>query len=156
MGRQADSHVVRAGQVAAAFTASHLWPGEGWNFVFGQASLAERVGVWSIYRNGEPDQGAAEFRLCLLRTMQTATHEIGHMWTMQHCTAYECNLCGCNNRAEADRRPIAACPECVAKIWWACQCEPMDRYRQLADFCTRQGLKDQAAFYEKSLATIGK
>ena len=31
-----------------ALTTSDLWPGEGWNFVFGQASLSERVGVWSI------------------------------------------------------------------------------------------------------------
>ena len=33
-----------------ALTTSDLWPGEGWNFVFGQASLSERVGVWSIAR----------------------------------------------------------------------------------------------------------
>ena len=50
-----------------AFTASDLWPGEGWNFVFGQASSNDRVGVWSISRNGDPDAGEAEFRLCLLR-----------------------------------------------------------------------------------------
>ena len=31
--------------VSLAFTTSDLWPGEGWNFVFGQASLSERVGV---------------------------------------------------------------------------------------------------------------
>ena len=30
-----------------AFTAMDLWPGDGWNFVFGQASLRRRVGVWS-------------------------------------------------------------------------------------------------------------
>ena len=29
-----------------ALTASDLWPGEGWNFVFGQADLHDRVGVW--------------------------------------------------------------------------------------------------------------
>ena len=34
--------------VYIALTTSDLWPGEGWNFVFGQASLTERVGVWSI------------------------------------------------------------------------------------------------------------
>jgi len=32
--------------VYIAFTASDLWPGRGWNFVFGQASLRRRVGVW--------------------------------------------------------------------------------------------------------------
>jgi archaemetzincin len=72
-----------------ALTASDLWPGEGWNFVFGQASLAQRVGVWSIYRNGDPAKNAAAFRLCLLRTLKTATHEIGHMFSMLHCTAHE-------------------------------------------------------------------
>ena len=29
-----------------AFTSSDLWPGEGWNFVFGQASMEGRIGVW--------------------------------------------------------------------------------------------------------------
>src|SRR5262249_17601414 len=31
-----------------ALTASDLWPAKGWNFVFGQANLRERTGVWSI------------------------------------------------------------------------------------------------------------
>ena len=39
-----------------AFTSSDLWPGEGWNFVFGQASMDDRIGVWSTYRNGDPQQ----------------------------------------------------------------------------------------------------
>ena len=65
-----------------AFTASDLWPGEGWNFVYGQASTSDRVGVWSINRNGDPDAGEAEFRLCLLRAMKTATHETGHMFSL--------------------------------------------------------------------------
>ena len=51
-----------------AFTSSDLWPGEGWNFVFGQASMEDRVGVWSIFRNGDPKK---DFSLCLRRTIQT-------------------------------------------------------------------------------------
>jgi len=46
-----------------ALTTSDLWPGEGWNFVFGQASLRDRVGVWSIYRNGDPAESEEAFRL---------------------------------------------------------------------------------------------
>ena len=138
-----------------AFTASDLWPGEGWNFVFGQASLRERVGVWSIYRNGDPDQGAAAFRLCLLRTLKTATHETGHMFSMRHCTAYECNMCGSNNRPESDRRPLALCAECVAKVCWAGSVEPVPRYRKLSAFCTAQGLKTEAAFYDRSIRALG-
>lgn len=138
-----------------AFTTSDLWPGRGWNFVFGQASLRERVGVWSIYRNGDPDESPAAFRLCLLRTMKTATHETGHMFSMHHCTAYECNMCGSNHREESDRRPIACCPECVAKLWWITGSDPVARYRKLAAFCEKQGLEGEAAFYRKSLQALG-
>ena len=138
-----------------AFTATDLWPGEGWNFVFGQASLRERVGVWSIYRNGDPDAGAAAFRLCLLRTLKTASHETGHMFSILHCTAYECNMCGCNSRSESDRRPLALCAECVAKVCYAGSADPVGRYRKLSAFCTAQGLKTEAAFYDRSIRALG-
>ena len=42
-----------------AVTARDLWPGDGWNFVFGEANLRARFGVLSIYRNGHPAKGAA-------------------------------------------------------------------------------------------------
>jgi archaemetzincin len=138
-----------------AFTASDLWPGRGWNFVFGQASLRQRVGVWSIYRNGEPDRDPAAFRLCLLRTIKTATHETGHMFSMRHCTAYECNMCGSNHRQESDRRPIACCPECVAKVCWATRTELLPRYGKLLEFARTHGLKDAAETYEKSIKALG-
>lgn len=137
-----------------AFTASDLWPGKGWNFVFGQASLRERVGVWSIYRNGEPDEGEEEFRLCLRRTLKTATHETGHMFSMQHCTKYECNLCGSNHREESDRQPLEVCPECVAKICWATGCDPVKRFEDLAEFCKEQKLETEAEFYERSMEAV--
>ena len=133
-----------------AFTASDLWPGKGWNFVFGQASLRQRVGVWSIYRNGDPGISAAAFRLCLLRTMKTATHETGHMFSMLHCTAWECNMCGSNNRQESDRRPLALCPQCLSKVCWATQTSPLPRFSALGAFCKKHGLKTEAQFYEKS------
>jgi archaemetzincin len=138
-----------------AFTPSDLWPGRGWNFVFGQASLRERVGVWSIHRNGDPDKDEASFRLCLLRTLKTATHETGHMFSMRHCIAYECNMCGSNHRAESDRRPVALCPECVAKVCWAARIAPVRRYRKLWAFCKASGLKPEAESYEKSIRALG-
>jgi archaemetzincin len=137
-----------------AFTASDLWPGQGWNFVFGQASLEERVGVWSIYRNGDPEGSAEDFRLCLLRTLKTATHETGHMFSLFHCTLYECNMCGSNHREESDRRPITLCPECLAKTCWATRTDPIARYKKLIEFCKAQELKPEVEMYEKLLAAI--
>jgi archaemetzincin len=134
-----------------ALTAADLWPGDGWNFVFGQASLRHRVGVWSIYRNGDAEK---EFALCLLRTIKTATHETGHMFSIDHCTAYRCNMCGSNSRAESDRNPLWLCPECVAKVAWATGDELVPRYRRLAEFCDEHGLRPQAEFYRRSIAVL--
>ncbi len=121
-----------------ALTTSDLWPGRGWNFVFGQASLSERVGVWSISRNGDPHADDATFRLCLLRTLKTASHETGHMFSMQHCTLYECNMCGSNHREEADRRPLWLCPHCLAKLCHATGADPVKRFKDLAAFSGRE------------------
>ena len=148
--------LARDAAACIAFTATDLWPGEGWNFVFGQASIRERVGVWSIYRNGNADDNEAAFRLCLLRTMKTATHETGHMFSILHCTAYECNMCGSNSRTESDSRPITLCPQCLAKVCYATGTAPGERFRKLVAFCRKNGLKKQAALYAASLKALKK
>jgi archaemetzincin len=144
----------RDAAASIALTATDLWPGEGWNFVFGQASLSDRVGVWSINRSGNPDDSDEAFRLCLLRAMKVATHETAHMFTIQHCTKYECNMCGSNSQRETDRRLVEVCPECVAKICWATGCDPAARFRKLAEFCREQKLETEQKFYEKSLEAV--
>ncbi len=138
-----------------AFTSSDLWPGAGWNFVFGQASLYDRVGVWSIYRFGNADGTEKEFAQILLRTCKTGTHEIGHMFSIQHCIAYECGMCGSNNLGEADRRPTEFCPECVAKLWHATGVDPLDRFRKLWSFCHDHGLSAEEKLYAQSIRALG-
>jgi len=139
-----------------SFTASDLWPGKGWNFVFGQASLRERVGVWSMHRNGDPDESPASFRLALLRTIKTAVHETGHMFSLRHCTAYECVMCGSNNREESDQRPVWLCPECVAKVAWATRSPLIPRYERLAKLAAALGLEREAEFFRRSARALGK
>ena len=142
--------------VFVAFTTADLWPGEGWNYVFGQASLSDRVGVWSINRYGNPEAGDDAFRLCLLRTLKTATHETGHMFTMSHCTLYECNMCGSNHMDEADRRPLELCPHCLAKLCYATGADPAKRFDRLIQFYKAHRLTAEQAFCEKSLAILRK
>ena len=146
--------VPRDAVAVLALTTSDLWPGEGWNFVFGQASLQARVGVWSIYRNGDPDGDEEAFRLCLRRTLKTATHETGHMFSMQHCTFFQCNMCGSNHRAESDSQPLWLCPVCLAKLHWATGVEIVPRYQRLAAFCKENGFTEEADFFRKSAATL--
>lgn len=142
--------------VLVALTSSDLWPGQGWNFVFGQASLDDRVGVWSIARMGDPALGEAAFREVLLRTCKVATHETGHMFGILHCTAWECNMCGCNSQEESDRHPLWCCPDCMAKICIATGSTPAARYRRLTEFCTTNGLATEANFYIESANMLEK
>jgi archaemetzincin len=131
-----------------ALSTDDLWPGENWNFVFGQASLGERVGVWSLYRLGNP---RSELTTCLLRTFKVAVHETGHMMGIPHCTAYECGMNGSNHLEENDARPIWFCPEDEMKVWWACQADPKARYASLVEFAQEQGLDREAKFWKASL-----
>jgi archaemetzincin len=134
-----------------ALTTADLWPGTGWNFVFGQASLQERVGVWSLYRQGDPK---SEFTTCLRRTLKTAVHETGHMLGIRHCTFAECCMNGSNHRAEADARPVWFCSQDEKKVWWSCKLQPTERYQRLAEFATAHGLDAEARFWQKSQAAL--
>lgn len=137
-----------------AFTAADLYPQDDWNFVFGQASLYNRVGVWSLARFGNPDYDDAFFRTCLLRTIKTATHETGHILSMYHCIACECNMNGSNHQAESDAKPLWLCPECLAKVLYATGQEPKERYRRLLGFSRRHALEAECAYYEKALLLL--
>src|SRR5215204_1334147 len=125
------------------FTNYDLYPDENWYFVFGQATFEKRVGVWSLSRLGKPDKSTGEYRKFLARTLKIAMHETGHMFSMAHCTKFECLMSGTNHLGETDRRPLDVCPECMAKIAWAFAYEPSERYRNLAEFWKRQGWTDE-------------
>ena len=137
-----------------AFSSLDLWPGDNWNFVFGQASLRNRVGVWSFYRHGKTDGTQDEYRTCLKRTIKVASHETGHMLSMNHCTAWKCNMQGSNSLPESDRHPLHLCPECHAKIMLATGCDPKARFRKLADYFKKNQMKREQEFCQQSLERI--
>lgn len=139
-----------------AITTMDLWPGEGWNFVFGQASLRNRVGVWSIYRFGDPELRPIDFQRCLRRTMATASHELGHMFSMHHCTAYECNMEGSNSAEESERKPLGLCPECLAKVCWATKTDPVRRFQALEAFARKHGFTEEADSYAALLRRLSE
>lgn len=135
-----------------AFTTDDLYPDATMNYVFGQASFNDRVGIWSLYRL----QLGADQSTLLRRTLKIAAHETGHMFSMWHCTKYECVMSGTNHIAETDRRPIDACPECMAKIAWLSDIAPAARYKNLADFCRKNGLPKEAAEFDRKAASVAE
>ena len=131
-----------------AFTNEDLFPDESMNYVFGQASLDDRVGVWSLARLGEKTDQTT----FLKRTLKIAVHETAHMFGFKHCTKYECVMSGTNSIDETDRRPIDACPECMAKIYWMTNTKAEDRYEKLAAFCRKYGLAKEAEEFKRKAA----
>ncbi len=138
------------------FTNCDLYPDENWNYVFGQATLQNRVGVWSMWRFGNPDERAEDYRLFFSRTLKLAMHETGHMFSMLHCTKYECLMSGTNHLEETDRRPLDVCPECMAKIAWAFKYEPLQRYQNLAKFWKEQGWDSEEKNFVEKTGAISK
>lgn len=135
-------------------TAFDLWPGAGWNFVFGQASLTHRVGVWSMARNGDADGRREMRRLCAFRTAMTAAHETGHMFGMRHCIAYECGMNGSNHAEERDRQPFEFCPECQPKLWWTLRLDPLARSQQLEKVARKHGFDRLAGALSKQTSAL--
>jgi archaemetzincin len=131
-----------------------LYPEESWNFVFGQASLSERVGVFSFARNdysylGEPP---GDPKLVFQRAMKVMTHEIGHMFGIQHCIHWSCDMNGSNGLYESDKQPAEVCPVCLRKLHYAVRFDPRERFAKLVEFYDAHALTEEAAFVRKRLA----
>ncbi len=137
---------------AIGLTTFDLWPGEGFNFVFGLAEGGRAV--WSLHRYGNLDGDEREQALFRERVFKVALHETGHMLAIPHCTAYECRMNGANGIDELDRQPMWFCPECEAKIWWACRGNRNNRYQKLVDFAKQQGLSEAAEFWQRSATVL--
>ena len=121
-----------------AITMTDLYPGEGWNFVFGQASYKSRVGIFSFARyhpllSFEKVEGDAD-QIALGRASKVLTHEMGHMFGIKHCIYYECLMNGANSLRECDSTPMHLCPVCLRKLQRAVGFDPVSRYEGLGKF----------------------
>lgn len=138
-------------------TMADLFPDENWNFVFGQASLKDRVAVHSLVRYfpefcGEPAEEGSE--MPLRRACKVLAHETGHMLGLRHCIQYQCTMNGSNSLEESDRRPLALCPPCLAKLQWNIGFDVLDRYTKLCAFYGEHGLTREAEWVEKRMRRI--
>jgi hypothetical protein len=63
-------------------------------------------------------------------------------------------MCGSNHLAEADRRPLHFCAECMAKVCWATGADPAERAEVLEAFLNSAGLREDADFYRTAAMTL--
>ncbi len=141
-------------------TMTDLYAGDPWNFVFGQARIRARVGVFSFARyhpswRGERAGDEKEVRkLVLRRAAKVLTHETGHMFGIRHCVHYHCNMNGANHLQEADASPMHLCPVCLRKMQHAVKFSPAARYRKLMAFYRKHGLDDECRWVAARLKKI--
>ena len=141
-----------------AITMEDLYPEPSWNFVFGQASVRERVGVYSFARYdpafySEPRAPGYE-ALLLRRSCKVLAHETGHMFGLAHCTYFNCLMNGSNHLVEADRRPLHLCPVCLRKLQWSIGFDVLKRYSALEGICRVNGFTDEADWLTRRLKNL--
>ncbi len=139
-----------------AITAKDLYPGNNFNFVFGQARLTKRVGVSSFYRYLERPIDSLSYKLCLERLIKTSSHEIGHMLSCQHCTHAVCVMNGSNGLWESDARPNRLCSVCYRKFQWNTGFVALSRQQQLVAYFQKQGMNKDYLLAKEDLAAIEK
>ena len=145
------------GYALLGITMEDLYPDPSWNFVFGQASLRERVGVYSFarydprfYNEGVKDSG----HLLLRRSCKVLAHEMTHMFGVQHCIYFHCLMNGSNHLAESDARPMHLCPVDLRKLQESIGFDVVTRYRRLLDFHLNAGFHEEAEWLARRIAFI--
>jgi archaemetzincin len=141
-----------------AITMEDLYPDPSWNFVFGQASHKERVGVFSFARYDPIFYGEKrrkDFKEVLLRrSCKVLAHETGHMFSMAHCIYFQCVMNGSNHLQESDARPLSLCPVCLRKLQYTIEFDVVDRYQKLLAFYKSVGFEKEAEWVSKRLQWI--
>lgn len=151
-----------------AITMDDLYPDPSWNFVFGQASLRERVGVYSFARYDPAfygnKRGKDYEKVLLRRSCKVLVHETSHMFGLKHCIYFKCVLNGSNHLKESDSRPVHLCPVCLRKAQYSfCNVQQngaqtrfdvVDRYRNLFRFYQSSGFDGEAQWVANRLKWI--
>jgi archaemetzincin len=117
-----------------ATTVEDLYPDPHWNFVFGQASLHHRVGVFS-FAHYDPvfygeSRGSRYQKLLLRRSAKVLVHETAHMFSLAHCIYFKCVMNGSNHLQESDSRPLSLCPVCLRKLQSSIRFDAAARYHR--------------------------
>jgi archaemetzincin len=123
----------------------------GVDWVFGMGSARNRVAVFSVGRYGQDYQLKADEGTVLRRSLVTSVHELGHVLSLRHCTAFRCLMNGTNTLQEADEHPLHLCPVCIKKVEYGLRIDRRHRYEMLRDFYREVGFIDEANFVDRRL-----
>ena len=141
-------------------TMEDMYPGTGWNFCFGLASFAERVGTYSFARYdpayyGEKS-GESRDRVMLKRSCKILAHEGLHMFGIAHCIFFHCIANGCNHIGEFDTTPFNLCPVDFRKLQRSVGFDAVKYYSRLGEVYAALGFTREADWNKKRLERLTK
>ena len=148
-----------------AITMVDITPGDGWNFVYGQASLSDGVGIFSFarystnfWREVVAPLTEEEKNLLLKKSCKTMAHEVGHIFGLRHCIYFHCIMNGNNGDEYA---PLLACPICLRKLMAGCGGSEGDkdvdvrvRYERLLEFYSSHGWERESGAVQQRLVGL--
>lgn len=151
-----ERHIPEDAIMIMAITSNDLYPGDDWNFVFGQARLKQRVGVSSMFRYCDASTDSTDYSTCLGRMIKTSSHELNHMLSCKHCTHAVCVMNGSNSLWESDSRPNRLCSECLKKLQWNVGFDLTPRLEKMKQYFAKHKLKNDYHMAVKDLQTLSK
>lgn len=89
----------------------------GLNFIFGLASPLEKIAVISLTRLREEFyEKPKNESLFYIRTLKEATHELGHLFYLEHCNNPKCVMFFSNSIIDTDNKGPNFCPSCLKRL----------------------------------------
>jgi archaemetzincin len=141
-----------------AITMEDLYPEPSWNFVFGEASPRERVGVYSFARYDPAfyaETCTDDYEVLMLRrSCKVLAHETGHIFGLAHCVYFSCLMNGSNHLVESDCRPLHLCPVCLRKLQWCTGFDVVERYTSLERVTREASFMDEAEWLRRQLKRL--
>eukprot|EP01006_Ploeotia_vitrea_P055123 TRINITY_DN67962_c7_g3_i1.p1 TRINITY_DN67962_c7_g3~~TRINITY_DN67962_c7_g3_i1.p1 ORF type:complete len:377 (-),score=26.77 TRINITY_DN67962_c7_g3_i1:487-1617(-) len=133
-------------------TMNDLYPGKGWNFVFGEADTVRHTGVFGFAR-----YSCENPKRFLRRCTKTMVHEIGHLFDLEHCVWFDCIMNGANHLEEDDRTCFHLCPVDLRKLMSAIpQIDPVERYKALLGLFAQVHFNSEVRWLQHRLAMLGE
>ena len=147
-------------------TMMDIYPNPRWNFVYGEASPEDRIGIYSFARFDPQFPSLSqtgctneEQILILRRAVSTYLHEVMHLFGFEHCIYYLCLMNGANGEEELDQSLIYLCPVCLKKMYLTFGQEHfriMEIYQAILELSKRVGFEKEVKWYENRLKLLNE
>jgi archaemetzincin len=133
--------------------------GAAW--LFGLASIHERVGIHSMLRYdpgfaNTDDRPPGWERMILARALRVVAHETAHMLGMRHCVHFACVMNPTAGLDDLDRLPLHLCPVCLRKLGYATQVPLAERWLALAELTRGVGLDADGDWFNARAQALGQ